>query len=292
MLLSTDSDVMRILAPAKVNLYLRVVGRHVSGLHLLESVMVPVSLFDTLVVSHFELFPGSSRVEVDIITDSTTVPSGRENLADMAARAFADATGVGFNLAMSIEKRIPSGAGLGGGSSDAAATLALLNEVSGRPLADMELRRMALKLGSDVPFFLASGAQRIGGIGDEIEPYHGPLPSFLVLCSDETHLSTAEVFRMFDSLTSAKATSRRPGSVIGRLDPLAIGNDLEDAARVLHPGVGAVKESMRAMGLAAVTMTGSGSVIFGVVEEWGEAARIADELRSEGFWSTAVEVLG
>jgi 4-diphosphocytidyl-2-C-methyl-D-erythritol kinase len=262
------------------------------GLHPLDSVMVPVSLADSISVQHCAVVYDDTGTMLDVRTDSMEVPSGQGNLADRAARAFAEAAGCRVELSMTIGKRIPTGAGLGGGSSDAAAVLNLLQGFVRGRMSNSTLIRIALELGSDVPFFLHPGAKRLVGIGDQMVPYEGPLPDFLVLCGDGTHLSTADVFRAYDSLTSVRPSSKKPDSVLARLDPLVIFNELEEAASVLHPGIAVVKSEMRQLGLDAVTMTGSGSVVFGVAEEWVKATRVAEELRGKGFWSTAVEVLG
>lgn len=281
-----------IHAPAKVNLNLFVLGPAEGGLHPLDSLMVPVSLADLLTVDHCVVIPGGSGVFLDVRADSAMVPSGRDNLAGRAACAFAAAAGCRVELGLTIEKRIPTGAGLGGGSSDAATVLNLLHGQFRGNLPPDRMAAIALGLGSDVPFFLRPGAKRIVGVGDRMVSWRDPLPDFLVLCSDGAHLSTADVFRTYDSLTSVGSRSRKPDSVFARLDPLVIFNELEEAATVLHPGIAVVKREMRRLGLDAVTMTGSGSVVFGVAEEWAKATRVADELRGKGFWSTAVEVLG
>lgn len=288
------SDVQSIeRSLAKVNLNLRVGDILENGLHGLESLMVPVSLADELHILRCEVVAGDpARSEISVVTDQANLPVGTENLAGRTAAAFAAEVDRRVVLGMRIVKRIPAGAGLGGGSSNAAATLRFLNHASGCLLDQGAMVRLALKLGSDVPFFLQPGAKVLVGVGDRLLPYSGALPRFLVLCSDGVHLATRDVFRVFDTLTSESRGSRRPGSVMGWTSPFDVGNDLEGAAILLHPGIGLLKQVMQHLGLGAVRMTGSGSVVFGVAENLEEAARIADLLRGRGFWSKAVEVLG
>lgn len=280
-------------SPAKVNLNLRVGEIVDGGLHNLESVIVPVTLADEVHVLRCEILAGSpGESEISVTTDLPDLPVGVENLAGRAAAAFAAAAGLRVVLEIRIAKQIPAGAGLGGGSSNAAVTLDFLNRSSGSVLDHAAMLRLAVRLGSDVPFFLEPGAKVLVGVGDRLLPYSGALPSFLVLGSDGTHLATRDVFRVFDSLTRESRGSTRPGSVMGLKSPFEVGNDLERAAVLLHPGIDLLKQEMHRLGLGAVRMTGSGSVVFGVAVNMEEAARLSGLLRGRGFWSKAVEVLG
>ena len=155
---------LSLFAPAKLNLYLSVVGRRPDGYHLLETLMVKIDLADRLV-----LRPGGDRIRLEVL--GADLPSGPGNLVYRAAEAFFLAAGLEPGLDVSLEKKIPTAAGLGGGSSDAAATLLGLNSIFGRPLSSEQLADLGLGLGADVPFFLGSwSAAWARGIGEKLSP--------------------------------------------------------------------------------------------------------------------------
>ena len=155
----------RIKTPAKVNVRLKVTGRRSDGYHELVSIMVPVGLFD-----HLELknFPDGG---IDIHSEGYEIPSDETNLIYLAANAFMAATGITDGISINVKKNIPVAAGLGGGSSDAAAILIALDNIYSRPLSGTELHDIAAKIGADVPFFLNPRPSLATGIGDIIEFY-------------------------------------------------------------------------------------------------------------------------
>src|SRR5713101_8134195 len=140
---------MHVLAPAKVNLFLRIVGRRRDGYHLIDSLMVPVSLSDEVAV---EVTNG--RPEITVTCDDPTIPCDETNLAYKAAALLCTETGMSTRIALSLHKRIPAGAGLGGGSSDAAAVLKSLNTLLSLGLTADRLGTLGARLGADVPFFI------------------------------------------------------------------------------------------------------------------------------------------
>ena len=140
---------MRLFAPAKVNLYLRIMGRRDDGYHLLDTLMAPISLGDEVEVSRIEGPPRSLAIRAD----ASDVPLGEENTVHRAAQAFYRRTGRHEPVAVDIRKRIPIGAGLGGGSTDAAATLRGMNDLLGAGLGTEDLMALAVSVGADVPFF-------------------------------------------------------------------------------------------------------------------------------------------
>ena len=193
----------RWLAPAKVNLGLRVVGLRDDGYHLLESLFVPLDLMDRVRVS----VESSPRVEVGLQLTGATVdlPAAHENLAVQAARACLGATGQTARVEIALDKRIPIGAGLGGGSSDAAAALRALDAIFANAIARRDLAALALRLGADVPFFLDPRPAWVTGIGERIEPIDDLAPLDLVLVTPLPALSTAEVFRTYDAALTPAA---------------------------------------------------------------------------------------
>ncbi|MEE8476571.1 MAG: 4-(cytidine 5'-diphospho)-2-C-methyl-D-erythritol kinase [Myxococcota bacterium] len=291
--MSADSGLRRVrdLAPAKVNLGLRITGQRPDGNHELESVFLPLDLGDEV-----ELEVAPARLSAVALTlhpgPVEGVPGDASNLAYRAAEAFLEVAGragcIG-SVRIRLHKRIPAAAGLGGGSSDAGVVLRSLARLFPAALSAKALGELALDLGADVPFFLDPRPARVSGIGERIEPLTG-WPAFsLVLANPGLPLATAEVFRVFDSLHLDRCLERAP------LDPrlLSLGpgptrtgvdatpalawshlleNDLESAAIRLCPPVARLREQLRGAGARAVGMSGSGPTLFGIFEDREAAA--------------------
>ena len=166
---------MKIDSPAKINLFLHVIGKRPNGYHDIHSLMCGLTLYDTLTLD----FQASKTT---VVCTHPAVPEDETNIAYRAAECFFDALGNSGGVCIDIEKRIPVAAGLGGGSSDAAATLTGLNELFGAPLAPEALHALAAEIGSDVPFFLAGSAAVCRGRGEIVEPIPFPhqLPLLLI----------------------------------------------------------------------------------------------------------------
>lgn len=282
-----------ICAPAKVNLFLHVVGRRRDGYHLLKSLFVPVSLYDLMHVRTFENRGPGQPVEIRVDSNRDDLPEGLGNLVGRAAFAFYEATRIGFELVVHIEKHIPAGAGLGGGSSDAASILRALNSTYADVLDAAGLRRIALGLGADVPFFLAPEPAFVSGVGEHVEPYFDAIPSDLVLCGDGVALSTRAVFARHAeiALTSPSARSSVADPADARGVSARYVNHLERAAAQLHPNILVMKRELIRRGASAAVMSGSGSVVVGIAEDEGSARQLAMELRALGYWSEAVRSL-
>jgi 4-diphosphocytidyl-2-C-methyl-D-erythritol kinase len=284
----------KVRAPAKVNLHLRIVGRRADGYHLLESLLAPIDLCDELLIS---LGPDtrSSRpvATIAVSTDSEAVPNGPANLAYRAAAIFQATVKRSLTVNIRINKRIPVGSGLGGGSSDAAAVLLALNRLFGSPLQTEELARLGAGIGADVPFFVHGRPAQVGGVGDRIMPVGLPSPLSLVVCSDRYVLSTAMVYSHVDlSLTTARPASNITAFISGR-KPLAdlLVNDLEAAAAQVHPQVLSLKAKLVEQGAMGALMTGSGAAVFGVWSDPQLARNAAVRLRQEGLWAEAAQTL-
>jgi 4-diphosphocytidyl-2-C-methyl-D-erythritol kinase len=196
---------LRLSCPAKVNLSLELLGRRPDGYHELRSVMAPISLADDLEL-RLAAEPG-----VRLRVEGADLPAGPDNLVHRAAALVLDevraaAAGAAHEPAapgveIRLVKRIPVGAGLGGGSSDAAGTLVGLDRLLGSPLGPARLARLALRLGADVPFFVGGRAALATGVGERLEPLP-PLPTlWMVLVNPGFPVSTADVYREFDALT-------------------------------------------------------------------------------------------
>ncbi len=287
----TTTAVVR--APAKVNFSLRIVGRRKDGYHLLDSLVVPINLFD-LVVTKLSL---ARRTSITLSCDTSEIPSGDDNLAVRAARLYLERAGVSARIDLRIEKRIPTGAGLGGGSTDAAAVLRAMNAVALEPIEGSTLRELALELGADVPFFMVGRAARMRGVGECLDPLGWAPPWPLVIARCENPLSTADVYAMYDRQALHSLTNRQAMGTIRRSTfqkmPLRhlLANDLEAAANRIQPGVDLLKKRLLALGARGALMTGSGSAVFGVWDWDVDAEAAAKRLRAEGYWATGAHAL-
>jgi 4-diphosphocytidyl-2C-methyl-D-erythritol kinase len=217
-ILRTEEGAIELETPAKLNLGLRLMGVRADGYHLLESVFAPVELFDRVEI---EILPGSRQIELEVTSSEagglppalSQVTSGPDNLAFRAAAAFCEARGVEARIRIRLEKTIPAAAGMGGGSSDAAAVLNGLRALAGPRLERETVDGLALDLGADVPFFLDPRPSLVEGIGEIITPLEGLPSSDLVIANPGISLDTAEVYRAADALASA-LTEPRPGSTM------------------------------------------------------------------------------
>lgn len=258
---------LRLAAPAKLNLFLHVIGRRSDGFHLLQTVFRLIDLCDWVTIAPSA--DGGIRFENDL----AGVPADR-NLAVRAARALKDATGVRSGAAIRLEKNIPMGAGLGGGSSDAATTLVALNRMWGTGLTRSDLATLAIALGADVPFFL-HGRNAFGeGIGEALTALD-PGPAWYVVLTPQVAVSTAEIFSAPELTRAAKPikiTAFFKG--FGR-------NDLEPVVCARYPDVAKHLAWLRDFGDAR--MSGSGASVFAEFATEAEAravvARIPEGMR-------------
>jgi 4-diphosphocytidyl-2-C-methyl-D-erythritol kinase len=257
---------MRISLPsyAKVNLWLEIAGRRPDGFHELITVLQTVSLKDDLVFESAD--PG-----VKLVTRGRPVPDGEENSIVKAARLVLHGSGIGLRIALT--KRIPLGAGLGGGSSNAAVTLMAANRLSGNRLTWTRLGELAASLGSDVSFFLRGGTALGTGRGERIESLEiSSLPQAFLLVWPRFALSTGDVYASLGApaadqpgaLTSGRAdtTIRRFREIAGENEWRRLRNDLEKPAIGLFPALARIKECLLQWGCSGVLLAGSGSVVF------------------------------
>lgn len=292
-----SSGWIRVAAPAKLNLGLRITGVRADGYHLLESVFVPLADLADMLAIAVEPAP-ETRVALRVVGGPPDLEVDEANLAVRAARGFLAAAGLAASVDLVLEKWIPVGAGMGGGSSDAGAVLRTLAGCFPGALGPGRLLGLAASLGADVPFFLDPRPALVRGIGDEIEPIEG-LPAFaVVVATPAPGLATGEVFAAWDrahpdaaapdsaALTPAGAgrSMRRPPVPWAELDPSTergqalvarlSGNDLEPTAAALRPGIERLQNEFERAGARVTGMTGSGPTVFGVFEGL-EAARAA-----------------
>jgi 4-diphosphocytidyl-2-C-methyl-D-erythritol kinase len=283
-----------LLAPAKLNLGLRVTGRRPDGLHEIESVFAPLDLADELELA---VEPGG-RLRVRLaVSGADALPADERNLAFRAAEAFLRAAGLSARVRIALAKRIPLAAGLGGGSSDAGAVLRALSERFPDAVGEEALAELALGLGADVPFFLDPRPAIVSGIGERRAPLPGPLPPLAVLLANPgVALATRDVFAATAARPRAtaatgglselwrEALAGPPEGLVARLAPL-LANDLEPAAERLCPALAPLRAALRAAGAAAVGLSGSGATLYGLFATRAEAAAARSRLAaSAGVW--------
>jgi 4-diphosphocytidyl-2-C-methyl-D-erythritol kinase len=236
------------------------VGKRNDGYHLIDSLMAPVGLYDEI-----ELVKGGSKEpRLEVTTDHPGVPSGSGNLAYRAAALLMSEKALDEPVRIHIRKRIPVGAGLGGGSSDAAATLMGLNRFFRLKLSGKEILSLASRLGADVPFFTYGRPARARGIGDRIKPLRSFPRLWIVIVYPGFEVSTRWVYENVTLTKGGKNTSiktplRDPKNLVRLLI-----NDLEKVTIRRYPRIGLLKERLIEEGAAGALMAGSGSSVFGI----------------------------
>jgi 4-diphosphocytidyl-2-C-methyl-D-erythritol kinase len=265
-----SADAVTIAAPAKLNLFLRVLARESDGYHSLETLFCLVSLADTVVATRRE-----ERV-VSIEVEGADVGPPEQNLASRAAALVLEATGHPFGVHLRLTKRIPVRAGLGGGSSDAAAALHAVNALAGGAVPRHELLQFGARLGSDVPFFVTGAPLALAwGRGERLFRLP-PLPAApALLVTPPVGIDTSEAYRWVDATRVADA---RRGAVALDLDALSrwgdigrmAGNDFESPAFERMPGLRAAFEALAGTHPLVCRMSGSGSALFAVYRSAGD----------------------
>ncbi|HSH69704.1 MAG TPA: 4-(cytidine 5'-diphospho)-2-C-methyl-D-erythritol kinase [Deferrisomatales bacterium] len=272
---NSEAPSLTLQAPAKVNLRLEVLNRREDGYHDLHMLMAPVSLCDTL---RLRTLPEPGHIQVTLAGAAAAVAPGADNLCHGAARFYFAETGVQGGVAVELTKRVPAGAGLGGGSSDAAATVLGLERLYGRQLSAAARRRAAFAVGADVPFFFARAPAWVGGIGEVVEPVAELEAVWMVLVFPGVFLSTPKVFSL---LRRRLTTPRRPPTIAQfNFRGLVAGlyNELQAPALEVEPAVGVALDALSAAGAAGQLMSGSGSAVFGLFADVGQARTAADEV--------------
>jgi 4-diphosphocytidyl-2-C-methyl-D-erythritol kinase len=263
-------------APAKLNLHLEVVGKRSDGYHDLWTVFQAIDLLDTVSVR-----PGKGpgfRLEVE---GPEPAPTGPENLVLRAADALAARLGETRGAEIHLKKRIPPGTGLGGGSSDAAATLLALEALWGRALDPGDRAALALDLGSDVPFFLRGGTALGEGRGERLGPFPAPPRAGYLLVIPDFRIATPDAYRALERRLTAPRTGPRMLKTAcerGGFESFVenIGNDLEAGVVRIQPRLARMKQELRSRGAAYAGITGSGSALFAVFRSPTEAMGVLE----------------
>lgn len=259
---------MKIRAPAKINLGLRVVGKRADGYHLLDTIVVAITLFDELEIKKRkpDKSKGKQVAQLRVTCDHPLVPRGEKNLAYQAASLLLHEAGVTAPLDIHIRKRIPVGAGLGGGSTDAAAALVGITRLLKLHFSPRRLEKLAACLGADVPFFIRARPVRARGIGDRLTPLKRVPPWWLVILYPGFPVSTAWVYgNLRLNLTKSRANTKLSTLLTSapKFADLLV-NDLEVVTVKRYRRIKRLKDSLIELGAARALMTGSGSAVFGI----------------------------
>jgi 4-diphosphocytidyl-2-C-methyl-D-erythritol kinase len=253
-------DQITLAAPAKINLSLRILGKRPDGFHELETLMVPIGLADEIEIVHA---PGHG---ISLCCNDPEIPADSGNLCVKAVELFREETGIAHGISISLMKRIPHGAGLGGGSSDAAAVLGGLNDLFDQPLVAEELALLAASLGSDVPFFLHHGPAVCRGRG-EIVGEAPPIPERrILLIKPPFPVPTAWAYKRYAELRETGMTL--PADSVQHLGSIGLVNDLEQPVFAKYLLLPVMKKWLRDHeAVESAFMTGSGSTMVAVIRE-------------------------
>ena len=258
---------MDFSAPAKINLYLNVIGKRPDGYHEIETLFERITLFDRITVD-------SSSSPTTIETSDPSIPTGEESLLGKTLSLFKKSSGIENDYKIYIDKRIPVGAGLGGGSSDAASLLKGLNEFSGRVLKEERLMEIARMLGADVPFFLEEASFCIGKErGDKVERVDSELKIAHILVNPPFRVSTKSVYGSVEpfGLTKEGPLDRMFTAFLEKEDILGIAqnlrNDLQTVVLREFPVLDRVFFALRELGSIGELLSGSGPTVFGIFDD-------------------------
>jgi len=272
---------MKIFSPAKINLFLQVLGKRPDGYHDLMSLMCCIGLFDTVSLTF-----GVKNITVSC--HHPGVPEDDKNLAFGAAHLFLKTFNKNEGVKIIIQKQIPVAAGLGGGSSNAAAVFLGLNRYYGYPFSTEELMSMGLSIGADVPFFIFQKPAIATGIGEKLEAYQNLKNLKILLVFPDFSVSTADVYKKLN-LGLTKCEKKLKSFLLNkqRFDPrYHLCNDLEAVTASTYPVIKTVKEALLSHGALGALMTGSGPTIFGLFSDSNAALKASQALFRIHKWET------
>lgn len=275
---------MKIKAFAKINLTLDITGIRDDGFHTLRSVMVPVSLCDEIEILQCDKFVFDCNVK-SIVDEN--------NLVVRAAKRFFERSGIEPLVSIYLEKKIPFPAGLGGGSSDAAAVLKGLNLFFGEPLKEADLFEIAETLGSDVPVCLLGKCALCEGRGEILTPLSLPKKLYLLIAIGKARLSTPAVYREYDAmgLEVREDSNAFLNALTSQNIEETFGNAFEPVADILAPETKMIRDTMLSLGAVTSHLSGSGPSVYGVFENEEKAKKSADALADLGFSAYCCETI-
>jgi 4-diphosphocytidyl-2-C-methyl-D-erythritol kinase len=279
MLSERHADAVVVRAPAKVNLFLEILAKRPNGYHDIETLIVAVSLYDTLE------FREDASGRIQLACDQPGLSTGPENLVCRAAERLRQHTGCKLGAAIRLWKRIPMAAGLAGGSTDAAATLAGLNQLWRLGLNTEELAWLGAEIGSDVPFFFLTPAAWCTGRGEKVTACPLGCPLHFVLVCPPIGLSTADVYHgVTVPKTPESGDGIRQAAAAGEVEAIGrqLHNRLQSVAKRSCPEIAALHQRLAQIDTAGQLMSGSGSSLFALCRDHADALRVARQLRAEG----------
>lgn len=280
--MTIEMNAMQVLAPAKINLSLKILGRRDDGFHEIETLIAPISLADKIDIER------QSRW-IDFSCDDPTLPGADENLAVRAAKAFFEKTKISAGVGIKLHKKIPHGAGLGGGSSDAAATLRVLNQLFETKLSLDELAKLGSTIGSDVAFFLFQSAAVCKGRGEIVDPTKLNRKFSILLLKPAFGVSSAWAYSRWQGSKEIPGISYQPQDFDGQM----FANDLERPVFEKFVFLAQLKAwLLRQAEVGAALMSGSGSTVFAVMRGEGDVDLLAKRAREEldrEIWTSACE---
>lgn len=270
-----------LLSPAKINLTLEVLERRTDGYHEIRSIIQPVNLFDEVKV---EIEQGKG---VEIESTGLKIPQGEENIAWKAADIFIKENGLNIGVRVSINKKIPLSAGLGGGSGNASAVLLGLNRITKR-LSEDELLKLSPTIGADVAFFIHCRSAIAQGIGEKITLLNDFPLLYYILINPGFEVSTKKIYELWDRIDRRILIRNDMESIISlfKKGEFPLKNDLETPALTLYPEIEELKKRLIGMGVKAVSMTGSGPTVFGVFRNEKKAKIVYDYLKDSNTFKT------
>jgi len=275
---------MQVLAPAKINLSLKILGRRTDGFHEIETLIVPISLCDEIKIAN-------QARGIDFQCDEPSVPKGDENLVVRAAKAFFEQTQQKGGVAIELQKKIPHGAGLGGGSSDAAATLLALNQIFEMKLSREELAKLGSTIGSDVPFFLFGSAAMCKGRGEIVAPVKLKEKLSILLLKPDFGVSTSWAYSRWQESRAIPSVSYAAQEFAGQ----TFVNDLERPVFEKFVFLAELKMwLLKQAEIGAALMSGSGSTMFAVMRQGADVDVVAKRARQEldrELWTFATQTL-
>lgn len=279
MIHSPTPESLKILSPAKINLFLHITGKRPNGYHTIISLMSCVGLYDTLLLTF-----DTDRILVSC--SNATIPVDKTNLAYQAAELFLKTAGIKSGVSILIEKKIPVSAGLGGGSSNAAAVLLGLNRRFGGPFTLDQLLSMGLTIGADVPFFVFGKPAVATGIGETLSPYNHLESLKVLLVYPGFGISTADMYKNINlGLTKCEKKIRLFSFENKDFDiKRHLCNDLESVAIAKFPEIRAIKEALVKNGACRALMSGSGSTVFGLFFNSAAALAAQQSLSKRADW--------
>ncbi|MBM4053581.1 MAG: 4-(cytidine 5'-diphospho)-2-C-methyl-D-erythritol kinase [Planctomycetes bacterium] len=275
-----DQGKIKIAAPAKINLFLEILGKRPDGYHEIETVMQKVCLYDYIYMENNE--------DMELSCSNPELETGEDNLVVKAVRLLQKESGIYRGIKIFLEKNIPIGAGLGGGSSDAAATLFGINRLWRLGYDSERLMSFAARLGSDIPFFIGENTAICRGRGEIIQPFPIKTKYYYVIIYPKFAVSTATAYKNFKialtkNLKDVTFFLRSLESGDADLLGTCLHNRLEDVVFKLYPQLEEIKQKLKKLDFCGVLLSGSGSAVYGLCRRESEAKNIGQNVKTFGF---------